>query len=167
MATAKTSTTHRDVSSIGGHCRACSCTNAKRSPMPSTGRCRSKPTCADCGRVSFMCSTSRTVRIAAGCFPSHNVDVAQAQQLASRFAAQTSHAGPGSRTPALQDGSGTSFGYPMDQRAKKRPEEKERRDAERRLREKLWPTTRPVARPTKNAGTLEIAQRYAAGRPRR
>jgi len=36
----------------------------------------------------------------------------------------------------------------------------ERRDAERLLREKLWPTTRPAARPTKNAGTLEIAERY-------
>jgi len=38
--------------------------------------------------------------------------------------------------------------------------EQERRDAERLLREKLWPTTRPVSRPTKNAGTLEIAERY-------
>ncbi len=38
--------------------------------------------------------------------------------------------------------------------------EQERRDAERLLREKLWPTTRPVARPTKNAGRLEIAERY-------
>ena len=44
--------------------------------------------------------------------------------------------------------------------------EQERRDAERLLREKLWPTTRPVARPTKYAGTLEIVERYAAGRPR-
>jgi hypothetical protein len=42
----------------------------------------------------------------------------------------------------------------------------ERRDAERLLREKLWPTTRSVARPTKDAGTLEIVERYAAGRPR-
>lgn len=38
--------------------------------------------------------------------------------------------------------------------------EQERREAERRLREKLWPTTRPVARPTKNTGRLEIAERY-------
>jgi len=44
--------------------------------------------------------------------------------------------------------------------------EQERRDAERLLREKLWPTTRPVARPTQDAGTLEIVERYAAGRPR-
>ena len=44
--------------------------------------------------------------------------------------------------------------------------EQERRDAERLLREKLWPTTRPVARPSKDAGTLEIVERYAAGRPR-
>ena len=44
--------------------------------------------------------------------------------------------------------------------------EQERRDAERLLREKLWPTTRPVARPTHDAGTLEIVKRYAAGRPR-
>ena len=44
--------------------------------------------------------------------------------------------------------------------------EQERGDAERLLREKLWPTTRPVARPSKDAGTLEIVERYAAGRPR-
>jgi len=44
--------------------------------------------------------------------------------------------------------------------AKKRTEEQDRRDAERHLREKLWATTRPVARPTNNAGTLEIAERY-------
>jgi len=44
--------------------------------------------------------------------------------------------------------------------------EQERRDAERLLREKLWPTTRPVASPTKDAGTLEIVERYSAGRPR-
>ena len=42
----------------------------------------------------------------------------------------------------------------------------ERGDAERLLREKLWPTTRPEARPTQDAGTLVIVKRYGAGRPR-
>jgi hypothetical protein len=44
--------------------------------------------------------------------------------------------------------------------------EQERRETERLLLEKLWPTTRPVARPTKDAGTLGIVEWYAAGKPR-
>ena len=72
-----------------GPSRAPFCTRVRRSPTPSTGRCGTRPTCADCIRVSYTSSTTRSATIAVGCYPSPTSKWCSAERLESRFADTT------------------------------------------------------------------------------
>ncbi len=72
-----------------GTCRAPSCTRVRRSPTQSTGRCATRPTCADCIRASCTSSTTLGATTVAGCCPLPTSTWCRAERLESRFADTT------------------------------------------------------------------------------